>query len=152
MTIEKPIMISNIRWIMYLMVGFIIALGILIFKLVGLDKLISNFNESHIAFGLIFMFLIGLFFILPLILLLFLKKIKIFKSRLVISYPFRLKSQVVEFVNIDSFKTYEGNARGITFTEICIKLKNDNKIKFNSIANTNFKKCISTLTKNIKNE
>jgi hypothetical protein len=152
MTIEKPIMISNIRWIMYLMVGFIIALGILIFKLVGLDKLVSHFNDSPIAFGLTLMFLIGLFFILPLILLLFLKKIKIFKSRLVISYPFRLKSQIVDFVNIDSFKTYEGNARGISFTEICIKLKNDNSIKFNSISNTNFKKCISTLTKNIGNE
>tara|TARA_R110002050_G_scaffold263024_1_gene403408 strand:+ start:6833 stop:7288 length:456 start_codon:yes stop_codon:yes gene_type:complete len=150
MTVEKPIMISNIRWIMYLMVGFIIALGILIFKLVGLDKMISNFNDSPIAFGLTLMFLIGLFFMLPLILLLFLKKIKIFKSRLVIFYPFRLKSQIVDFFNVDSFKTYEGNARGITFTEICIKLKNDNKIKFNSISNTNFKKCISTLSKNIK--
>lgn len=150
MTVEKPIMISNIRWIMYLMVGFIIALGILIFKLVGLDKMISNFNDSPIAFGLTLMFLIGLFFILPLILLLFLKKIKIFNARLVIFYPFRLKSQVVDFVNIDSFRTYEGNGHGITFTEICIELKNDNKIKFNSISNTNFKKCISTLTKNIK--
>ena len=150
MTVEKPLMISNIRWIMYLMVGFIIALGILIFKLVGLDKVISNFNDSPIAFGLTLMFLIGLFFMLPLILLLFLKKIKIFKSRLVIFYPFRLKSEIVDFFNVDSFKTYEGNARGITFTEICIKLKNDNNIKFNSISNTNFKKCISTLTKNIK--
>ena len=112
--------------------------------------MISNFNDSPIAFGLTLMFLIGLFFMLPLILLLFLKKIKIFKSRLVIFYPFRLKSQIVDFFNVDSFKTYEGNARGITFTEICIKLKNDNKIKFNSISNTNFKKCISTLSKNIK--
>jgi hypothetical protein len=147
---EQPILISNIRWIMYLMVGFIIALGILIFKLVGLDKMISNFNDSPVSFGLTLTFLIGLFFILPLILLLFLKKIKIFKSRLVISYPFRLKRQIVDFANIDSFKTYEGDARGITFTEICIKLKNDNKIKFNSISNTNFKKCISTLAKNLK--
>lgn len=150
MTVEKPIVISNIRWIMYLIVGFIVALGILILKLVGFDKLISNFNDSPIVFGLTLMFLIGLFFILPLILLLFLKKIKVFKSRLVIFYPFRLKSQVVDFVNIDSFKVYDGDARGITFTEICVKLKNDNIIKFNSISNTNFRKCISTLTKIIK--
>ena len=47
------------------MVGFIIALGIFIFNLVGLDKMISNFNDSPIGFGLTFMLLIGLFFILP---------------------------------------------------------------------------------------
>jgi hypothetical protein len=150
MTKEKPIMISNIRWIMYLIVGFIIALGILIFKLVGLEKMISNFDDATVVFKLTLTFLIGLFFILPLILLLFLKKIKIFKSRLVISYPFRLKRQIVDFVNIDSFMTYEGDARGISFTEICIKLKNNKKIKFNSISNTNFKKCISILAKNFK--
>jgi hypothetical protein len=150
MTKEKPIMISNIRWTMYLLIGFIVALGILIFILVGFSKMILNFFDSPFAFGLTLMFLIGLFFILPIILLVLLKKIEIFKSRLVISYPFRQKRQIVDFVNIDSFKTYEGNARGITFTEICIKLKNNSKFKFNSLSNTNFKKCISTLTKNIK--
>lgn len=150
MTKEIPVMISHIRWIMYPIVGFIVALGILIFKLIGFDKMISNFTDSTIAFGLTLLFIIGLFFILPLILLLFLKRIEIFKSRLVISYPFRHKKQIVDFVNIDSFMTFEGNARGITFTEIRIKLKNDNKIKFNSISNTNFKNCISTLKKMIK--
>jgi hypothetical protein len=152
MTKEKPIVISNIRWTMYILIGFIVALGILIFNLVGLSKMISNFSDSPVAFGLTLLFLIGLFFILPLILLFLLKKIEIFKSRLVICYPFQQKRQIVYFVDIDSFKTYEGNARGINFTEICIKLKNGSKIKFNSLSNTNFKKCILTLTKNIKNE
>ena len=97
-------------------------------------------------------FLIGSFFVLPVILLLYLKRIEIYDSVLVIYYPFRHKRKIFDFKEIDSFETHEGDARGISFTEICIKLKNNRKIKFNSLSNKDFKKCISTLSKKIKNK
>lgn len=152
MTKEQPILTSNIRGLMFLLIGFMIAIGLLIFKLVGFDKITSNLSDSPIAFGLTLILLIGLFFILPLMLLLRLKRIEIYKSGLVISYPFRQKRIMINYTEIDSFDTYEGDARGFRFKEICIKIKNDRKIKFTSASNTNFKKCISTLSKMIKNE
>lgn len=150
MTNEQPILISKIRILMFLLIVILIGMGILIFKLVGFNKMISNFSDSPIAFGLTLILLIGLFFILPLILLLLLKKIEIYKSGFVINYPFRQKKIMIDYTEIDSFDTYEGDARGFRFTEICIKLKNDRKIKFTSASNTDFKKCISTLSKMIK--
>jgi len=150
MTREQPILISKIRILMFLLIVILIGMGILIFKLVGFNKMISNFSDSPIAFGLTLILLIGLFFILPLILLLLLKKIEIYKSGLIIYYPFRQKKIRIDYTEIDSFDSYEGDARGFSFTEICIKLKNDRKIKFTSASNTDFKKCISTLSKMIK--
>jgi len=147
---EHPISISNINGLLLILIGFMITSGILIIKLVGVDKINSNLSDSPVTFGLTLILLVGLFFVLPLMLLLMFKKILLYKSELEINYPFRQKKMVVNYADVGSIKTYEKDALGFHFTEVCIKLKNNKTFIFTTASNKDLKKCMSTLSKMIK--
>lgn len=147
---ENPIIKCGVQWWLFLLIGVMIGLGILVFYSIGFEKVLSNLSNEPFTSGLFLLFLSGLFFVLPLILLLLMRNIYLTKNGLSIDYLFRRKNTLINYSDIKSFKTYEGDARGISFTEICIELTNKKKIKFNSKSNRNFKDFVKILAKQIK--
>jgi len=84
-------------------------------------------------------FIVLLTFGVPIWLVTRVKTIIIDNNGIKITFPFLLRNSFYSYSDIDYFATYEGVARGFSFQEMKIVLKNKKTLTITSAANTRFK-------------
>ena len=84
------------------------------------------------------LFIIALLFGFPVWLLTRFKTIILDDYGVKVTFPFLFKSNYFPFSDFDYYETYEGVAKGFSYQEMRVVMKNEKKIIITSMANTKF--------------
>jgi hypothetical protein len=123
---------TRIWFYIYFIFSFSIGTLILTKGQHGADTSVSSILLAGI-------FVILLTFGVPIWLVTRVKTIIIDNNGIKITFPFLLRNSYYYYSDIDYFATYNGVARGLSFQEMRIVLKNKKTLTITSAANTQFK-------------
>lgn len=120
-------------WIyIYFIISFSIGIFILIKGQHGIDTSVFSLLLARI-------FILLLTFGVPIWLASKIKTIIVDNNGIKIAFPFLMRNSFYFYTDIDYFETYKGDARGFSFQEMKIVLKNKKALIITSSANTRFK-------------
>ena len=112
-------------------------MGTLVLYWTGSDKLVANLVNSPVSFGLSLLFILSLFYALPVALLLQFKTIRLTPTAVQVNFVFRPRSIEIPYHALGAVKKRKAYAKGITFTELSIEPKIGRKITVTTRSNTN---------------
>ncbi|MDD2799583.1 MAG: hypothetical protein PHV20_13410 [Bacteroidales bacterium] len=107
-------------------------------------------DSTEISLLLARLFIGSIFFGIPIWILTRLKTVIVDENGISLKWPFILRNVFYTYDEVEDFKIYEGVARGISFQEMKIRLKNKKNIVVTSISNYKFNEMADYIRKRLE--